>query len=538
MKWPLALVLLLAGTRVVAVSDAPRSAFAPDIAPLASPAARGSQDPAFARGADGAVYLVWLEPAAGRGHALKFATLDAAARRWSPARLIAQGPELETSSANFPSLVAQPGGRLTAVWSVTNPMPAAAAHAAGEHMNHDDDRHAMISRSSDGGATWSSPEPLTRESDAVAFASLLALPDGRILAAWLDGRARKSPQAAGEPVHQLYARLLPASPGTAPAGADTLLDPLVCDCCQTTLTGFPDGSALLAYRGRTAEEIRDIMVVRFDGSAWEKPQRLSRDRWKIAGCPINGPKLGSEGPRVTAAWFTAADNEPRVLLAASPDAGGLFTMPQRVDLGHPLGRVDTLILHDGSQYLTWLEGPGDDASEPAGLYLRRCATFGAPMSPVPLALSAPNAVTGFPHFALVKDFDATPAVFVAAYTREGEPGGIETELVTLPDAAVLAAADSSCACSPGGEAQAGYPLRGRITALSSAKGTIRLAHGALPGVLRAGEREFRVAPNILGALQSGREILGRVEERSGEWWIFDVRLLVRSGDDRANARTN
>jgi hypothetical protein len=64
-----------------------------------------------------------------------------------------------------------------------------------------------------------------------------------------------------------------------------------------------------------------------------------------------------------------------------------------------------------------------------------------------------------------------------------------------------------------------------VTAVAADRGTLRLQHVALPGVLRAGERDFKAAPNVVAALQAGREILGRVEQRSGEWWIFDVRLL-------------
>ncbi len=506
-----------------APSDVP-AVFIPYVANLASPAGAGSMGASLTTGPDRTVYLCWTEALPAGGRALKFSMLDLEGRRWSPARVIVQGADLEKSSANFPSLVVQAGGRLTAVWSVNNPAPSAPApavamaghdHAEG-HMHNDDARHVMYRQSADNGVTWGEPQPLSRESESTAFPSLRALPDGTLLAAWLDGRGKK---AMGDP-EKLYARLLGRS------GPDMLIDPKVCECCQTTLTGFPDGSVLLAYRGRTDEELRDIMAARYIDGQWEAPARLSRDRWKIAACPINGPHVDSDGPRVSAAWFTAADNEPRVLVASSPDAGGLYTMPSRVDLGHPLGRVDTLILRGGAQLVSWLEGPGDDASQPAGLYLRRYASFGATLAPARLAAApAQAAISGFPHLALAKDFDDTPAQVVVAFTRDGENTQVETLLVTLPDAAVLAAADSSCGCSPSGEELIGYPIRGKITVVSTARNSLRLQHVALPGVLRGGEREFKAAPNVIAALQAGREILGRVEQRSGEWWIFDVRLL-------------
>lgn len=529
---PVALLIWVCGACASAGLSAPSdtpTVFTPVIGTLASPAGVDSSAAALAIGPDHALYLSWTEPTA-TGRALKFSRLDRATRHWSAARTIVEGADLEKSSANVPVLVVQANGRLTAVWSVTNPMApapssAAATHDHGDHgdhaahMHNDDARHAMYRQSSDDGATWSPPQPLTRESDATAFPSLAALPDGRLLAAWLDGRGKNAPGDS----QKLYARILGA------AGPDVLVDPRVCECCQTTLTGFPDGSVLLAYRGRTDEEIRDIMATRFSDGRWEAPQRLSRDRWKINACPINGPQLDSEGPRVSAAWFTAADNEPRVLVSSSPSAGEIYTMPSRVDLGHALGRVDTLILRDGAQLVSWLEGPGDDDSQPAGLYLRRYASFGATLAPAMITASKSKAlVSGFPRMALLKDYDATAAQLVVAFTRDnGDTSQVETLLVTLPDAAVLAAADSSCGCAPTGEELVGYPIRGKITAVAADHGTLKLQHVALPGVLRAGEREFKAAPEVLASLQAspGREALARVEQRSDGWWIFDVRLL-------------
>ena len=509
-----------------APSDVP-TVFTPVVSTLASPGGADSSAPALANGPDHALYLSWTEPTA-KGRAVKFSRFERSTQRWTAARTIVEGADLEKSSANVPLLVVQPNGKLTVVWSVNNPMPVtpaagtAATHDHGDHaahMHNDDARHAMYSQSSDGGATWSAPQPLSRESDATAFPSVAALPDGRLLAAWLDGRGKKVPGDS----QKLYARILGA------AGPDVLVDPRVCECCQTTLTCFPDGSVLLAYRGRTDEEIRDIMATRFVDDRWEAPQRLSRDRWKINACPINGPQLDSDGPRVTAAWFTAADGEPRVLVSGSPDAGGLYTMPSRVDLGHALGRVDTLILRDGAQLVSWLESQGDDDSQPAGLYLRRYASFGATLAPALLASSKPKAlVAGFPRMALLKDYDSTAAQLVVAFTRDtGDTTQVETLLVTLPDAAVLAAADSSCGCAPSGEQLVGYPIRGKIAGVDADHSTLRLQHGPLPGVLRAGEREFKVAPNTVANLQAsaGREVLARVEQRSDGWWIFDVKFL-------------
>jgi hypothetical protein len=501
-----------------AANTAP-SPFNPEIATLSSPAGAGAMGSSLITGANGTVYLSWVEPVGTDGHALKFSALESAARRWSAPLTIAQGKDWFINWADFPALAAEKNGRLTAVWYVNNPAPvettAHADHAAG-HDHSGPGYHAVISQSTDAGAHWSNAQPLSRESNSVEFVSLQPLADGAVLAAWLDGRGKR----AGGKAEQLYSRVIGSS------GPDLLVDPSTCDCCQTTLTAFPDGSALLAYRGRADGEIRDILTARFDRGQWQTKLTSSRDNWQINGCPVNGPQLSSSGPRVSLAWFTAAGNEPRVLVGMSPNAGDLYTMAQRADLGHPTGRVDVILLRDGSQLVSWLEDKGADDSQPAGIYLRRYAPSGSTLTPALLAPATSTRASGFPRMALVKDFDdQSAAQIVVSYTQADEPTRVQTLLLTLPDAAVLNAADNACECGGKADTAAGYPIRGKIASLSAARGTLHLAHPAVPGLLRAGEDEFKLAPDVLAAVTSGREILARIEERSDGWWIFEVRLL-------------
>jgi hypothetical protein len=291
---------------------------------------------------------------------------------------------------------------------------------------------------------------------------------------------------------------------------------------------FPDGSASLAYRGRAEGEIRDHFVVRFNDDRWESPTPLGREGWKTAGNPANGPRLAADGPRMGAAWFTAADDEPRVLVSTSPDAGTLWTMAQRADLGHPAGRVDTLLLRDGSQYVLWLEDRGEDDSQPAGIYLRRYNGFGGAMMPARLASDHPAQVDGVPRLALVKDDDVSgPAQLLLVYTQAGLPTHVRALLATLPNTAELMDMDSDCACSAGKEIAVGYGVKGLILAVDVEGHRLRVQHGPIPGLMRGGELAVRVAPAVAAAVQPGRGFLARLEKRGGEWWIFDVRLLGR-----------
>jgi hypothetical protein len=468
-----------------------------EIADAPSPASRGALGASLAKAPEGTLWFSWVEPEMGDARALRFSTFDLAAKKWSPARTVVRGPELVATSAEFPSLAIGPNGRVTAVWP--------SGHGT-----------AFFSQSSNRGLDWSVPAPLTRESESVEKISVVALPDGRVMAAWLDGRSAKT----GGKLEQLFARFLGA------AEPDHLVDPSVCDCCPTALTAFPDGTVLLAYRGRTPEEIRDILVASYLEGQWDPRRANTHDHWKIAGCPVNGPRLASDGPRVAKAWFTGADSEPRVLVATSPDAGGIYTRAVRADLGHPLGRVDTVLLRDGTQLVTWLENTVDKNGRATGaLYLRRYGPGGNTQPPVRLAVFDDARSAGTPRLALAKDFDTTPAQLLVTFNQPAAPAGVRTLLVTMPEEESLAEEDSHCACAPRGEELRGSAVRGQVLVASTEHGTVRVRHGSIPGLLRAGERDFRIAPDALATLKPAAEILGRIEQRDGVWWLFDVRLL-------------
>ncbi len=528
------LALLLPCLRAIAADEkpAPPTTFV-DVPSPAGPSALGAS---LTTGADGTIWLTWVEVApenlaaaaakkksgthhhtpapashapashAPASHApappshaptpatppntLRFSTFTPSTRTWSPARTIAARADIPLSSADFPQLILDGRSTATAVWA-------------------DGHGGALVSSSSDRGATWSPPTPWSLLSPEVEKFTFTRLADGRVLAAWLDGRA-KTPGNPTQP-QQLYARILH---DPAP---DTLVDPSVCDCCPTTLTAFPDGGALLAYRGRTDTEVRDIRTARFRGKSWDEPRPLNHDDWRIAACPVNGPRLASDGGRVAAAWFTAADNDPRVLASFSPDAGARFLMPLRLDRGKPVGRVDTLILRDGALLVTWLETDGS-------LWLRRVTPDFALDEPVALAPAGTVATKTNPRLALVRDFTGgTSSVqFLATFATDS---ALRTLLVTVPEGDLLNAR-ANCDCAATSEQLVGYGFRGAVAARSPERGTLQLVHDEIPGLLFAGTHEFHADTATLAAVQLGRRLFGRIEQRDGKWWLFDVRLAV------------
>lgn len=174
---------------------------------------------------------------------------------------------------------------------------------------------------------------------------------------WLDGRNYDTTDAFAvgdetDNAMQLRAATLSEETGVS---EDLLLDERACTCCQTSAAVAGDGTVILAYRDRTVDEIRDISVVRRVGGNWTDPVPVSGDGWEIAGCPVNGPAIDAEGDAAALAWFTAADGVPAVKVAFSDDRGSSFGAARRIDIGAPAGRVDLLLLADGTALVSWVE---------------------------------------------------------------------------------------------------------------------------------------------------------------------------------------
>ena len=108
----------------------------------------------------------------------------------------------------------------------------------------------------------------------------------------------------------------------------------------------------MVYRDRSDDEIRDIAIARFDGTRWSYPKIVSDDHWEIYACPIQGPSISASGQNVVVAWFTGANDKPRVEVAFSSDGGNTFGAPVQVDEGDPVGRVDVVALENGNAIVT------------------------------------------------------------------------------------------------------------------------------------------------------------------------------------------
>jgi hypothetical protein len=247
----------------------------------------------------------------------------------------------------------------------------------------------------DGGQTWSADIPLHDDATATEHGFVSLFPwQGGIGAVWLDGR---------ETVHEVGAMTL----RSAVVGSDgvvrepALVDPMVCDCCATGVAIARSGPVAV-YRNRTADEIRDIHVIRAIDGVWQESRAVADDGWRIAGCPVNGPAIAARGDRVAVAWFTAGGERRRVRLAFSEDSALSFGEAIDVAAGDVAGRVDVVLDQNGDAIVSWLASPSDGAAaNELELRVQRVSPEAASGQVQPVARTGAGRPAGFPQMLLI-----------------------------------------------------------------------------------------------------------------------------------------
>jgi hypothetical protein len=363
---------------------------------VAFPGAAGSAQPRLTTRSDGLAVLSWLEPT-DDGVALRYATFDGDA--FSAPREIVRGADLMANWADLPSVQPITAEVWAAHWLRSDPQAPGAYHIA-------------TAVSNDAGVTWSAPVQLNDDSAAAehGFVDLFAW-NGAIGAFWLDGR-QLAEWSFDEPDKLLGTSLrLAALDYSGNVTAREIVDELVCDCCQPD-RAMASAGPVVAYRDRTPEEIRDIVVRRNVGGAWQEAVAAGVDGWEIEGCPVNGPAIAAAGDRVAVAWFTAAGNTPRVRFAWSADGGASFERAFDLDGAGSFGQVGLVLGDDGAAKVTWWRAARSGGTD---LVLRTVAPDGSVNEARVLAHSAAAQPVDVPQIAKVGD-----GVLVAWTSLDGD----------------------------------------------------------------------------------------------------------------------
>lgn len=376
------------------------------VTPMESPAGPASGQPFLSVAADGSVLMSWLEEAA-TGHALRHARLRNGT--WSEPGTLAESASLFVNWADFPSIIELSDGRLAAHW-LARSGPGTYAY------------DVLVSVSDRDGLEWSEPVRPHRDGTETEHGFVTLFEHrGDLAAVWLDGRKFADSVVTGRPAtNEMTVRF--TTLGAIERQEEQLIDDRSCDCCQTDVAVTADGPVVV-YRDRTEGEIRDIVVSRFRDGLWSEPSTVHADGWEIEGCPVNGPAMAASAKDVVVAWFTAAHDSARVFVAFSDDDAASFGAPVRVDAGNPLGRVDAVLLEDGTAVVTWIER----APSGARVLSRRVAEDGSISTIVEVGGTSDGRPSGFPRMV------RSGGNLLFAWTVPGEVATIRMATAPVPE---------------------------------------------------------------------------------------------------------
>lgn len=348
------------------------------------PSSIGSMSPQLT--SDGSrLSISWLEPYTkvkpilkGTSSQLMWSTLEG--QTWSTPDIVVTSSHMFTNFADIPSVVSDQNGTLYAHWlEKSNPKvfgyDVKLAFSTGNPRSWNQL-----------GTIWNASEPNRQGYDG--FVSIVPDHQG-IRAFWIDGRLYNKKE--GKPMRLMTANI------TDKVNQETVLDGNICSCCNTTAVNTSEGPVVF-YRGRTDNEIRDIMRVRRDDRGWSLPSPISIDNWHIAGCPVNGPKADAIQNQVVVVWFTGASGIGEVQIAFSTDAGKTFTKGITMDNispNGPVGRADVVLLENGDAIVSWLGRSTNNKNNV--IFLRRVAIDGTHGSYMKIAEVEGSRRVGFPQ---------------------------------------------------------------------------------------------------------------------------------------------
>lgn len=310
---------------------------------LNSPVDSVSAEPYLFTDENGLVYLSWIEKTQDKS-LLKFSVLNN--ENWSDPDTITSGSNWFVNWADYP-MMASNGSNLI-------------AHILQKSAEGTYTYDVKVTVSADKGKSWSELKILHDDGKKAEHGFVSFMPyKEQFFVSWLDGRntvSEKADTGAHHDGHQGAMSLRAAvinNQGTK--SAEWELDNKVCDCCQTSVALTSNGPVVV-YRDRSDEEIRDISIVRFVNGKWTEPKTIFPDQWKIAGCPVNGPRVSADGNNLAIAWFSSPDKKAQVNIIFSGDGGANFSKPIRLDEENAIGRVDVEMLDENSAMVSWMEG--------------------------------------------------------------------------------------------------------------------------------------------------------------------------------------
>jgi hypothetical protein len=206
------------------------------------------------------------------------------------------------------------------------------------------DGDVLVTRSVDGGTTWTDPVRVNDVPDS-AREGLHAMASGKngfFICVWLDLRNRKT---------EIMASI--STDGGRNWSKNTLVyrspDGSVCECCHPSVTIDPSSHIHVQWRN-SLDGARDIYLASSTdgGKTFGKATKLGMGSWSLDACPMDGGAVATAGKTIVSAWR----REKTVYLstAEQPEERSLGTGEQPWIAGTKAG-----------PYVVWLKKRGDVA---------------------------------------------------------------------------------------------------------------------------------------------------------------------------------
>ena len=309
---------------------------------LVSPEGAEASEPAIAAGADGRVFIAYVQKS-GEAADLFVRAYDAAKDALGDAvRVNPVAGQVKTWYGDPPTIAVGPSGAVHVGWTAKYP-----DGAKGTIL--------YMSVSRDGGATFEAPVRVNDDAEPASHGmhSMAIEKDGTVHFAWLDERYLKSKPAAATPTphnghgnagpHPEEAEVEPNAElyhanwgGAGTFTHNVKLAGDVCPCCKTSMVVSDKGRAAIGYRKVFDEEFRHIAVTSLNdfGDSWSEPVQVSDDGWRINACPVSGPALRFDGDALEVAWYSGADaGQKGVYVSRWTDLAGKTYEPRKLKRG-------------------------------------------------------------------------------------------------------------------------------------------------------------------------------------------------------------
>jgi len=218
---------------------------------------------------------------------------------------------------------------------------------------------AFFARSSDNGASFTRPRPITSDTTSQRFETAVIDPDGRVFATWLDKRNVAKARAAGR-AYPGAALAYAWENGDADFANTSIALDNTCECCRLGVAFAGAGRPAVVFRNIFPGSVRDHGVITFRDANTPGPlRRVSVDDWKIEACPHHGPSIAiAADGSYHVAWFTDGAARKGLFHARADSADAPYGQPRALSGANRQPSRPYLLANGQALHLVWKEFDG------------------------------------------------------------------------------------------------------------------------------------------------------------------------------------